>query len=256
MSILTKKNTKAIPLNKLNGVNDEDQIMLPNFNSESEAVVKYIMEKIISLTISNHHIQTYVGEKQIAEHCFNFYHKIFNDVLQEEYIAYDRDDMELSECESEPIFFDNKYTGINDWSVLLEPKSSKIDRAASTYIKVLKQGDQKNTPIVTEVSGDKEKTQENFRENRDKDKTGYLKTDKTSTNVLTTNSSKNIAYKTVTQNIAVSDSTKSLVQLVSKSGKPVISILNLIDSCSYTTNVEAISTKFKRCPRGSVYNKR
>jgi len=54
MSILTKKNTKAIPLNKLNGVNDEDQIMLPNFNSESEAVVKYIMEKIISLTISNH----------------------------------------------------------------------------------------------------------------------------------------------------------------------------------------------------------
>lgn len=108
-----------------------------NFTPQSEIVAKYVIEKLISLTVTNY--DRNVIDQKIPNHCFEFFHRIFNDALQAEYIAYDRDDIGVEKFEqTRPIFFDNKYNGFNDWSGLCEPKSSKIDRAASTYIKVIK----------------------------------------------------------------------------------------------------------------------
>ncbi len=108
-----------------------------NFTNHSEIIAKYIIEKLISYTITNY--DRNVIDQKIPNHCFEFFHRIFNDALQAEYIAYDRDDIKLKNFEPpRPVFFDNKYNGFNDWSGLSEPKSSKIDRSASTYIKVIK----------------------------------------------------------------------------------------------------------------------
>ena len=108
-----------------------------DFTNHSEIIAKYIIEKLISYTITSY--DRNVIDEKIPNHCFEFFHRIFNDALQAEYIAYDRDDISLERFEQKrPVFFDNRYNGFNDWSGLSEPKSSKIDRAASTYIKVVK----------------------------------------------------------------------------------------------------------------------
>jgi len=130
---------------KLNAVTHQFEPLSPaamkdigyNFTNHSSVIAQYIIEKLISYTITSH--ERNIIDQKIPNHCFEFFHRIFNNALQAEYIAYDRDDMNVEKVESlKPVFFDNKYSGYNDWSGLSEPKSSKIDRAASTYIKVIK----------------------------------------------------------------------------------------------------------------------
>jgi len=122
-----------------------------NFTNHSAVIAQYIIEKLISYTITSH--ERNVIDQKIPNHCFEFFHRIFNNALQAEYIAYDRDDMNVEKVESlKPVFFDNKYSGYNDWSGLSEPKSSKIDRAASTYIKVIKSNKGEN---VNEIINEK-----------------------------------------------------------------------------------------------------
>ena len=115
-----------------------------DFTNQSEVIAKYIIEKLISYTITSHDRNEI--DKKIPNHCFEFFHRIFNDALQAEYIAYDRDDINIADNiePNRPVFFDNRYNGFNDWSGLSEPKSSKIDRAASTYIKVIKSNNARN----------------------------------------------------------------------------------------------------------------
>ncbi len=136
-----RKNIKSNPSRNQIVIPEEELQFQINFQDESEVVAKYIFEKLISLTLTTH-IRNKI-DNQIPDHCFNFYHRIFNDTLQIEYIAFDRDDMDEEIAQSkEPIFFDNKYSGLNNWNGLKEPCSSKIDRSASTYIRVIKKSEE------------------------------------------------------------------------------------------------------------------
>lgn len=151
-SSIKKQMKTSAPTHNIYSLTDEDFAMNHNFQSESEVVAKYIIEKLISLTMTYN--TRNIIDDQIPDHCFNFFHRMFTDLLQEEYIAYDRDDM-FAEVNNEQIFFDNRFSGVNDWNSLAEPHSSKIDRAASTYIKVLRNSPKTSAKNLPEIKEEK-----------------------------------------------------------------------------------------------------
>jgi len=184
------KKSKLSIQRRASGV-DENLIKHLNFNNESEIIARYILEKLISYTITNH-TQNEINNK-LPDFYFDFYRRMFIDVLQIEFMAYDRDDMvsdQTSMKNKTMSFFDNKYNGLNDWSNLLEPKSSKIDRAASTFIKIIKGDSRVHLTTEGNVTIEKDKDKEKLISPR------YLKTDVTSRNSATSSSQTLKLFKT------------------------------------------------------------
>jgi len=110
------------------------EINQENSNTYSELIVNEIIEKIISLTIS----ESYNNEiyKFIPNHCFNDIKSMMNSMIHTSYIMCDRDDnnenlysndrsVENSVLSSinpgVEVFFDNKYQGLNQWVHISEP---------------------------------------------------------------------------------------------------------------------------------------
>ena len=157
--------------------------MMINSNEKkniSEIIVNYIINKIISLTISQSlKIKT---DNEVANNCFEYAKKNINNILSSMYILYDKDesrlgkeadfhknnnisffksDIEKIQNQSNNIeevyndvndsiisekswndtnmffknyFYNKTYSGENNWDLLEEPASLKLDRYASTLI--------------------------------------------------------------------------------------------------------------------------
>ena len=110
---------------------------------ESEVVVKYIIDKLISFAIFENGIKKI--EKNVSKHCYDvFTHKIIQQLMAFEFMAFDRDEFSQVSNKNDPdkIFFDQVFYGNNNWSSIEEPVynifikvSTKVDRTASTLIK-------------------------------------------------------------------------------------------------------------------------
>jgi len=90
--------------------------------SQGEIISNYIIEKLISYTIT----ESYRNEidKSLGLHCFNFLKDMLNHMIIINNIAYEREDYDIEdvkELEEQPIFYDNIYYGFNDWSGINEP---------------------------------------------------------------------------------------------------------------------------------------
>ena len=136
-------------------------------NNNSEIIVNNIINKIISLTISNSLKKR--TDNEIPNNCYEFVRETLNNFLIPYYIFYDKDetrnenknetnksifksdieiiDKELINNENninktgdetdifENYFFNNSYKGENDWNLIDEPISLNLDRYSSTLIK-------------------------------------------------------------------------------------------------------------------------
>ena len=136
------------------------------FKSNSEIFINNIINKIISMTISKS-FQLKI-EKKIPDKCFDFVKESINNVMSSVYIFYDKEEeknttdaniifesniqpikkdinnnsiyeLELSNNKNDrilnSIFFNNTYSGENNWDLLEEPSSSNLDRYSTTLIK-------------------------------------------------------------------------------------------------------------------------
>jgi hypothetical protein len=96
-------------------------------SSSSEIIARYMVEKIISYTITDSNKKEI--DKHIGNHCFFFLSKMLSQMIQMESITFDREDYKLdlnSIKENELIFYDGIYHGINDWTATIEPVNLQI----------------------------------------------------------------------------------------------------------------------------------
>ena len=82
--ILLKKST-------LKTIDDNSISAKPSYNMESEIISKFIIEKLISLVLSE--LFTKKVETKIADYCFNDLVDILNDIKDLEFIKHDKDDL-------------------------------------------------------------------------------------------------------------------------------------------------------------------
>ena len=127
----------------------------------SEIIVNSIINKIISLTISK--AFKIKIDNQIPDKCFDYVKDSINNLVSSFYIFYDKDEernlnekeifssdigeikdeynneIEISNFDNKSIlknyFFNNIYSGENNWDLMDEPVSSKLDRYSTTLIK-------------------------------------------------------------------------------------------------------------------------
>ena len=181
---LSKVQINATKLIKIQPPNRDDVLYYDYFSSNSEQVVKFIIEKLISLAISENFVQTLSAK--IPDECYQFTKTTLNTYINSQYIAYDRDEAKPKQkdliedesafniddnSESHPIikpetsnalntlnissrsshfdlnaiFFNNNYRGDNVWDIVDEPGSNEIDRYASSMISYTKTA-QPSTP--------------------------------------------------------------------------------------------------------------
>lgn len=81
---------------------------------------------MISYTVTD----SYKGEldKKIGVHCFYFLQNMMNEMILMDNISFDREDYKLErnlELMDQPIFYNNYYSGMNDWSAINEPVLNK-----------------------------------------------------------------------------------------------------------------------------------
>ena len=181
---LSKVQINATKLIKIQPPNRDDVLYYDYFSSNSQQVVKFIIEKLISLAISENFVQTLSAK--IPDECYQFTKTTLNTYINSQYIAYDRDEAKPKQkdliedesafniddnSESHPIikpetsnalntlnissrsshfdlnaiFFNNSYRGDNVWDIVDEPGSNEIDRYASSMISYTKTA-QPSTP--------------------------------------------------------------------------------------------------------------
>ena len=175
---LSKVQINATKLIKIKPPNRDDVLYYEYFSSNSEQVVKFIIEKLISLAISEDFVQNLSAK--IPDECYQFTKATLNTYINSQYIAYDRDEakpkqkdliedesafnIDDNNSESHPIikpetsnalntlnmssrsshfdlnaiFFNNSYRGDNVWDIVDEPGSNEIDRYASSMISYTK----------------------------------------------------------------------------------------------------------------------
>src|SRR4051812_22313225 len=63
-----------------------------NFTNHSEAIAQFIIEKLISYSISEAYRREVEGK--IPTHCWSFMHQILDNFVKLEFIAHDRDDID------------------------------------------------------------------------------------------------------------------------------------------------------------------
>ena len=136
------------------------------YTYEAETVAFHMVEKIISLTISNS-LKNKV-EKQVSKEIFTYTKSIIDTFLNSQFISIDKEEEDIKlnlpifkeeengnkdeiptiETKKTKIniindnvnidlincFFSNYYRGENNWNVLNEPKANEIDRYSSTMI--------------------------------------------------------------------------------------------------------------------------
>ena len=134
------------------------------FSNHSEEIAKYIIEKIISYSISRVFVKKV--EEELPHKCYNFTKKVLNTYIKTQFITFDKDEYNhsiapsftlddteqksqsnISEVFSNQLrrvstnnfdlsnkFYNNFYHGDNNWDLLTEPEANPIDRYASAMI--------------------------------------------------------------------------------------------------------------------------
>ena len=143
---------------------------LSTFTSLSEEISKYIINKLISLSITSHFISKV--EDKLGDHCFTYTKQSLNTYITSQHICYDKDETKMKPDDQSqhhnpiptdlalitkhipPIqkyesqhtiipamkfdltntFFNNYYHGENNWSIMTEPSTNEVDRYASSMI--------------------------------------------------------------------------------------------------------------------------
>ena len=135
--------------------------MRNNYSNHSEIIINNILNKIISLTISRSIRQK--AEKNLPNRCYNFIKKTVTNYLEIFYLPHDKDELinnievnnnSIFPCDLDIItpkninkknnlsfsdnindtFFNNAYDGENNWDLIKEPNSGKLDRYSSNFI--------------------------------------------------------------------------------------------------------------------------
>ena len=128
------------------------------YEYESEIISIYIIDKIISLTLSN--IFNNKVDQQVTKNCYSYMIETLNTFLNSQFITIDKEDekenLTLPNFNSEEIieknnnnifsdnsklnisleniYFENYFRGENFWNLINEPKANKYDRYSSTLI--------------------------------------------------------------------------------------------------------------------------
>ena len=98
---------------------------------ESEIIVRYVLEKLISYTLTET-TRTQIKQK-IPQFTYDYIKTLLNDTLNLDMITYDLDLTEKNRPKWESvgdspqfdIFYENRICGENDYSVLTQPVSRK-----------------------------------------------------------------------------------------------------------------------------------
>ena len=162
--LLRKKKTLKSIVKTSNPPPPEPEIETPRIEmkappSEADIIVHYIIEKLLSLTVSTSFNKKVNNE--FNDFCFDFLINSLNNCISQRLLAYDKEDPKndsinnskiesLSEINSiisdtnqyskiqinfnPDIYFDNCKHGINDWDFTDEPISNNFDRYASSMI--------------------------------------------------------------------------------------------------------------------------
>ncbi len=130
------------------------------YQYEAEDIAWHMVEKIISLTVSNSFKQKV--EKQVYDECYTYLIDTLNTYLNSQFITIDKEDEKKRENDTLPNFeieekieentinsllnnnsltvdlqnkyFGNYFRGENNWEIINEPNSSEYDRYSSTLI--------------------------------------------------------------------------------------------------------------------------
>ena len=164
-----------------------------NEKNNSEIIVNAIINKIISLSISKS-LNMKIN-RQIPEKCFDYFKETINTFISTLYISFDKDEERMTKEKSifksdineikndlindfdkskisskkdnsflDSYFYNNSYSGENNWELMEEPISSNLDRYSSTFIKL----QEKNMGIEDKYKLDQDKIleeEENYSEN-------------------------------------------------------------------------------------------
>lgn len=110
--------------------NNQEKQEKENKNTYSEIIVKEIIEKMISLTITD--IRVKEVESKIGEHCFDFIKKSLFPYLTQGFFCYETDNNQLEDR----LFFCTQEADIlNTWVEIPEPGVQVVDRDAGSMIK-------------------------------------------------------------------------------------------------------------------------
>jgi hypothetical protein len=96
-----------------------------DFSTNSEAIVKDIIEKILSYTITE--AFQYEIERKIPGKCWNYMHKLLDDFIHLEFIPHDRDDMNLKNDFFDDIFQEKKIFSKNSLEKVAENSEENFD---------------------------------------------------------------------------------------------------------------------------------
>ena len=166
------------------------------YQYEAEDIAWHMVEKIISLTVSNSFKQKV--EKQVYDECYTYLIDSLNTYLNSQFITIDKEDEKKRENDSFPNFeieekieentinsilnnnsltvdlqnkyFGNYYRGENNWEIINEPNSSEYDRYSSTLINYIipENKPQENIPVskLEKVEEEAQLTTSNFKISR------------------------------------------------------------------------------------------
>ena len=166
------------------------------YQYEAEDIAWHMLEKIISLTVSNSFKQKV--EKQVYDECYTYLIDSLNTYLNSQFITIDKEDEKKRENDSFPNFeieekieentinsilnnnsltvdlqnkyFGNYYRGENNWEIINEPNSSEYDRYSSTLINYIihENKPQENIPgsKLEKVEEEAQLTSSNFKISR------------------------------------------------------------------------------------------
>ena len=110
-----------------NTIDHNESIDYSKYSVPSEAIVRIIIEKLISLSVresKNSEI-----EKRMGDHCFDYIKKQIRPILEEKFIFH-------SEQNNNELYFSNFLDDKNTWIEIEEPGKIKEDRFMSTMIKM------------------------------------------------------------------------------------------------------------------------
>ena len=166
------------------------------YQYEAEDIAWHMVEKIISLTVSNSFKQKV--EKQVYDECYTYLIDTLNTYLNSQFITIDKEDEKKRENDTFPNFeieekieentinsilnnnsltvdlqnkyFGNYYRGENNWEIINEPNSSEYDRYSSTLINYIipENKPQENIPVskLEKVEEEAQLTSSNFKISR------------------------------------------------------------------------------------------
>ena len=104
---------------------------LPTFTSISEEIAKYIINKLISLSITSHFISKV--EDKLGDHCFTYTKQSINTYITSQYICYDKDEVKPKQDEHSSSSQHNQHNAIPSDLALITKHIPPIQKYESQH---------------------------------------------------------------------------------------------------------------------------